>query len=65
MIWLVDVYVHVCACVCMCVCVYVCVCVRVCGGVSLFKDYVSQHLHVVTPGQCLFGFFLQTLAKAD
>ena len=29
---------------------HVCLCV----GVSLFKDYVSWRLQVVTPGQCLF-----------
>ena len=38
----------------MYICVYAsCVCVLG-GGVSLFKDYVSWRLQVVTPGQCLF-----------
>ena len=50
--------VYVCLCmhfVCVCVCVCVCACVCVCVGVSLFKDYVSWHFQVVTPGQCLFN----------
>ena len=43
----------------MCACVRVCLCVcRMC--VSLFQDYVSWRLHVVTPGQCFLE--LQTLA---
>jgi len=54
----------VCVCLChfRCLCVYTCefvctcmFCVYVydCVGVSLFQDYVSWHLHVAAPGQCL------------
>ena len=53
--------VHVCACMCVhvCVCVCVCVCVHVCvWGVSLFKDYVSQHLRVVANTWAVFIRFL-------
>jgi len=50
MIHNITVYAHTCMSVCVCVCVRV--------GVSLFQDYVSWRLRVVTPGQCLL--FIET-----